>query len=64
MEYSVKILNQKVIKLLLDLEDLKLIELSKRETTPPTKPTEKRSFIGRIPKEVADDLRRQLEEMK
>ena len=63
MSYSIEILNDKVIKLLLYLEELQLIRLHKKETK--QKPNNhKRSFGGRISKEEGEDLHRQLKEMR
>ena len=63
MSYSIEILNEKVIKLLLYLEELQLIRLHKKEIK--QNPNDhKRSFGGRISKETAIDLHRQLDEMR
>lgn len=63
MSYEVKILDEKVLKLLLSLEEMQLIQFIKKSTvenkTPP-----KKSFIGLITKEEGDELHRQLNEMR
>ncbi len=63
MSYSIEILNEKAIKLLLYLEEMQLIRVEKQETTKniSNKP---QSFIGIISHEEADDLRQQLHEMR
>ena len=63
MNYSIEILNEKAVKLLLYLEELQLIRLHKKGSVPDQK-NKKRSFGGRITKEEGDDLHRQLKEMR
>ena len=63
MSYEVKILDEKVIKLLLYLEEMQLIQFIKK-TPPKITSPKKRSFGGRISKESATDLHRQLNEMR
>ncbi len=63
MSYEVKILDEKVVKLLLYLEEMQMIQFIKKsasvDKTPP-----KKSFGGRFSKETAADLHRQLNEMR
>ncbi len=63
MSYEVKILDEKVLKLLQSLEEMQLIQFIKKNSTDLNKP-QNRSFGGRISKETAEDLHRQLNEMR
>ncbi len=63
MSYEVKILDEKAIKLLLYLEEMQLIQFIKKMPIKKTEP-QQRSFGGRISKETAADLHRQLDEMR
>ena len=63
MSYEVKVLDEKVIKLLLYLEEMQLIQFIKKTPSKIIEP-KKRSFSGRISKESAADLHRQLNEMR
>ena len=62
MSYSIEILNEKAIKLLLYLEEMQLIRVEKKE--PLKEELKPKSFIGIISHEEADDLRQQLHEMR
>jgi hypothetical protein len=64
MSYSIEILNDKAIKLLQYLEELQLIRLEKKEPKQSTTKPVRRSFGGRISKEVAEDWQKQLNEMR
>ena len=65
MNYTIEILNEKALKLLISLEEMNLIRLIKKETNskeeilPPQK-----NFIGIISKEEGNSLREQLKEMR
>jgi hypothetical protein len=63
MSYSIEILNDKAIKLLQYLEELQLIRLEKKQPLENNAP-KPQSFIGIISQDEADDLRRQLSEMR
>ena len=63
MSYEVNVLDEKAMKLLLFLEEMKLIQFIKTPTVNIKKP-QKKSFGGRISKETAADLHRQLNEMR
>ncbi len=63
MSYEVKILDEKVVKLLLYLEEMQLIQFIKKSSNNVNEP-QKKSFGGRISKETAADLHRQLKEMR
>jgi hypothetical protein len=63
MNYEVKILDEKAIKLLLYLEEMQLIQFIKKIPVKKIEP-QQRSFGGRISKETAADLHRQLDEMR
>lgn len=63
MSYEVKVLDEKVIKLLLYLEEMQLIQFIKKASTENKMPP-KKSFSGRITREQGDDLHRQLKEMR
>jgi excinuclease UvrABC ATPase subunit len=63
MSYEVKVLDEKVIKLLLYLEELQLIQFIKKASTENKTPI-KKSFNGLISKEQGEDLHRQLKEMR
>ena len=63
MNYEVKILDEKVVKLLLYLEEMQLIQFTKKPSKKADEP-QKRSFGGRISKERAADLHSQLKEMR
>ena len=64
MSYSIEILNEKAIKLLMYLEELQLIRLHKKENSLQDEPVKMESFIGIISREKGDDLRRQLKETR
>lgn len=60
MSYSIEILDEKVIKLLLHLEEMQLIRVEKKEPSEEKEVIKPKSFIGIISHEEADDLRQQL----
>lgn len=64
MSYSIEILNEKAIKLLLYLEEMQLIRVEKKEPLKEKEVIKPKSFIGIISHEEADDLRQQLNEMR
>ena len=65
MNYTIEILNEKALKLLISLEEMHLIRFIKKESNakkeklPPQK-----NFIGIISKEEGNSLREQLKEMR
>ena len=65
MNYTIEILNENALKLLISLEEMHLIRFIKKETNskkeklPPQK-----NFIGIISKEEGNSLREQLKEMR
>ncbi len=61
MSYSIEILNEKAIKLLLYLEEMQLIRVEKKEPLQEKEVIKSKSFIGIISHEEADDLRKQLD---
>jgi hypothetical protein len=63
MSYEVKVLDEKVVKLLLYLEEMQLIQFIKKASIENKTPPQK-SFSGRISREQGDDLHRQLKEMR
>ncbi len=64
MSYSIEILNEKAIRLLLYLEEMQLIRVEKKEPLQEKEVIKPKSFIGIISHEEADDLRQQLNEMR
>ena len=63
MNYTIEILNEKALKLLISLEEMYLIRLIK-SPLPDVKTPNKKSFGGRISKKTAQDLNSQLKEMR
>lgn len=57
---TLKLLNEKAMNLLLDLEKLHLIKLIKKEE----KQTNKESLAGKLSKETADSLRNYIKESR
>lgn len=63
MNYTIEILNEKALKLLISLEEMHLIRLIKNPSSE-IKTPQKKSFGGRISKKTANDLHNQLKEMR
>ena len=63
MKYSIEILNDKSLDLLIILEEMHLIRIIKDSSSDIELP-QKKNFGGRISKEDANNLREQLKEMR
>ncbi len=63
MNYTIEILNENALKLLISLEEMHLIRLIKTPSSD-IKTPQKKSFGGRISKKTANDLHSQLKEMR